>query len=253
MGARKRGWMPYGLMEPKPIQSSGPRTRLPLFRLDTLAEKNALRTLRSRWVNQRGFQRLVLAHLHLISQSISIASDKKLTQLKRAGPSQVSRDLERRASTVRSFAAKMEQPITEILRGSLIEPSRTALMREALKYAEALEDAAKLLRSLTDTSTYSLAVTPFRIHNRPPRKKARPETRLVRELIDYVRRATGQSHWNALAVLLRRPCNDLGVNEDRLRSLWKDRPRKKVPRFVSPSRHRHAHFPKPETPFTPAI
>lgn len=237
----------------KPAESgSARRVRLPRFGLQTEPERAALGKLRLSWggrSEQTRFQGLVLAHLALIAKQRGAGPSKRSARNK---PSELVRELRRRATQARRFAARLERPFPAPLLGSLPP------VRELRLYSDALMVRAESLRAPTKTVPLSSLLAPVyppvypRVRGRPQKRSARPETEQIVDLMRFVREHSGHPHWNDLAVLLRRPCLDVGVSMDRLRALWKFWTRKRGLRHVSPSLRR-AHFPKRRrTPFVPA-
>ena len=169
------------------------RARLRLFRIETPEEKAALQRLCSRVSDKRAFQRCVRAHLQLVASSVSAARELKAhprpTKL-----SQIVKDRKRAAAKVRRFEEWLEKPIHEWPSGNgrllPIEPLKPKLpVPELICYANYLEECAKRLHAVPRT---------------PPRHGPRPGTRQIVDLVEFVRRMTGQHYWGSVAVLLRK-------------------------------------------------
>jgi len=195
---------------------------LPRYRLKSKSEQSALRKLRPASGNaslRSSFQRLILSHLALIADTVSWASERP-----KVGPklSEVVRDLRRRAKRVREFAEYSKSPPRLHSAGFpfLIDPP----IEELLRYAASLEATAD---DLVKSSNNVRAIWPiafrarYGMKGKPPRRKARRESRLIVDLLRFVKEITGEPHWEELALLLRGPCDDIGMNAARLRSLWR--------------------------------
>jgi len=180
------------------------RTRLRLFPLETLVEQDALLRLSSGLKKKREFQRLVLAHLALIADTVLLQKGNGL-QPRGAKLSKTLRDLERKAKRVRDFADSMEKPIPTESLSSIGFIMPLPPVRELRRYADDLADCTKRQRSGT---------------RRLPRNRPRPETREIVHLAEFVKRITGKHYWSSLAVLLRRPAR-VEVNKASLRALVK--------------------------------
>lgn len=236
-------------------QRSAHAVPLPQLCLESDAERAALRRLKlSSWS-----KRLVLAYLYYIAQAVE---SRQPNGQERYKPSQLIRELRRRAKQVRGFVTRLEKrlPVPLPLLALPLPP-----VRELRLYAEKLEEHARafagppeppryrplsdMLRTLS-VEEFAEMTRPHSLRHPPQKRKARPETELLRELIGLVQVKSGSPHWNDLAVLLRRPCNDKAVNKDRLRSLAKDA-RRKTTRARAHFPLTRSHFPKPRTPFTP--
>jgi hypothetical protein len=180
------------------------RTRLRLFRLETSAEKAALLRLCSGLKNKREFQRLLLAHLAFIADTVSLPKGNRL-QPHWAKPSNMLRDLERRAKSVRDFADRMETRIPGESASGIGFIMPVPPVRELRRYADDLTDCAKRQRAGA---------------RRLPRNRPRPGTREIVHVAEFVKKTTGKHYWGSLAVLLRRPLG-IEVNKASVRALVK--------------------------------
>jgi hypothetical protein len=213
------------------------------FNLESDVERAALKRLGL----SSSRERLVLELLYRIARTVESGhpNGQKGRKL-----SQSLRDLKRRAKQVKAFAARLEKPLPFSSLTLPLPPTP-----ELRLYAEALEAHAQIFAGRgkgADASSpkfgllsdfVNLSLEQFAERRRPrslvspaPKRKARPVTVLLLKLIRLVRAETGSQRLNDLAVLLRRPCNDVGVNKDRLRSLAKDAKRK--------TNRTRAHFPR---------
>jgi hypothetical protein len=225
----------HGLV-PSP-KSSGRRARLRLWKLKNKEEEAALRQMDSGLRGKRGFRRVVLAHLQLIADTVSLAAKEKDLKPREPKPSATRRALEHRVQSVKGFVHKMEKPLSTKADGlSLLLPLPP--IRELRQYADDLEDCGRRLKR--DTRSY------------PPRNRPRPETREIVKLVKFVKGITGKSFLGSLAVLLRRPTR-VEYNKASLRQLVKFWLKKRASRRVHfpPKQEHHRHFPKPRTGFPP--
>jgi hypothetical protein len=197
------------------------------FPLDNELERTNLRRLRCRWggkKEQRRLERFVLDYLALIT---SLAQpQRKEPKRGRRKLSEAVRSLNRRAAKVRNFARSLEKPL------ELLPFSRPPL-RELFAYAEAIESQANRIKMPADPLAVSIT-WPLR----RARKKPRPETEIIWHLMEFVRDWTGAKPWRELAVLLKRPLLDEGMNAERLRALEKaGRPKRRgiLRRIAGPS------------------
>jgi hypothetical protein len=205
------------------------------FNLESDVERAALKRLGL----SKSRERLVVDLLNRIARTVESGYPNGQ---KRRKPSQLFRDVKRRADLVKSFAVRLEKPLPL---PSLMLPLPP--IRELRLYAERLEAytqefagrgkgvgaSSPKFGRLSDFVNLSLEqfaewCLPHSLVSPHPKRKARPETALLRKLIRLVHDETGSQRWNDLADLLRRPCNDVGVNKDRLRSLAKDAKRKTI-------------------------
>ena len=180
------------------------RTRLRSFRLETSAEKAALQRLCSGFRNKREFQRLLLAYLAFIADTVSLPKGNGLRP-HRAKSSNMLRDLERRAKSVRDFADRMETCIPAESASGIGFIMPVPPVRELRRYAADLTDCAKGQRAGA---------------RRLPRNRPRPGTRQIVYVAEFVKKTTGKHYWGSLAVLLRRPLG-VEVNKASLRALVK--------------------------------
>jgi hypothetical protein len=179
------------------------RTRVRLFRLKNGGEQAALYKLCLGVRNKRGFQRLVLAYLQLIADTVSLADDKKLD---RTRPN-VLKDLRRRVQSVRNFANRIEsRPSAETSSDCLGIILPMPPVRELRCYADDLEELANRQRPVS--------------RKQPPRHRPRPGTRLIVRLAEFVRRTKGSPCWVSLATLLFRSAG-VRYNEASLKELVK--------------------------------
>ena len=230
-------------------EGASSRVRLRQFRLETAEQRAALRRLKLAWGGKReqgDFERLVLAHLALIARQAACARPTLPASQK---PSEEVRWFARRAGQVRNFAKRLQKPLGPPLLGLPRPP-----VCELLLYAGALEVRARELGDQTRNRSApavppAVGTMPF-VPGRPARKrKPRPETELILDLIRFVRENTGQPHRSALAVLLRGACDDWGWSKDRVRSLCKDHEPKRQLRGRHVSRHpRRMHAPRWRSP-----
>ena len=183
---------------------SAKRTRFRLFQLETVEERAALQGVCSGLRDKQEFRRLLRAHLALIADVVTVPKAKKLPPSS-AKPSNILRNLERRAKSVRVFAERMGRPVRARSSFGITLILPIAPIRELHRYADELEDCARRQRSRG---------------TKPPRHEPRRETRLIVNFADFVRRTTGSPYWRLLAVLLRRPTG-LALNEKSLEELVK--------------------------------
>jgi hypothetical protein len=199
--------------ERKPVKSER-EAPLPQFRLEADSERAALRQLKLSWggkKEQQHFERLVLAQLAQIADMVQLGRRPRLgTGQKR---SEAIRTLTRRATKVRNFAESLRRPLNLPFFSAACPP-----VTELLKYAEALESEANRIKRLGDGVAVSIIWRPSR-----PRRKPRPESRAVVDLIRFVRKHTHAAHWDHLAALLKRPLGG-GLTIDCLRALEKAHP-----------------------------
>jgi len=227
---------PFGILtrtfdkhEHKAVNSTR-QAPLPQFRLETDSERGSLRRLKLNWggrKQQQAFKVLVLAHLGLIETTVKLAGRAREAKVVPKCSEEV-RTLTRRAVTVRKFVDWLNKPFASRWVLLLHFPPTS----ELLAYAVALETAAANMRTVPkDEPSIAIRLGPIRARRRP-----RPETKDVLNVIRFVKQQTGAPHWNDLAVLLRRPLADTGVCGDRLRALERAyRPK--------PRTGHHAHFP----------
>lgn len=213
----------YGISEVKPrgvlSDMLGRRpVRLRLHKLQTDEECSALSRLKVNWGGkqkmQKEFQRLVLAHLSIIGRIVSSPRERQRFRQKR---SECLRAMTRRAGSVRTFARTLKTGLSGVDRmpGNLL-PLALPIppVRQLIEYAEHLESLARMNKRPTP----------------PPRRKTRPETPDVLNLIALVRTHTGSAHFPELAILLARPLREraeTGLIAGRLRSLEKDSHKKR--------------------------
>jgi hypothetical protein len=169
--------------------------------------------------DKRGFWSVVLAHLQLIAVTVSLAAKEKNLKQRHTKPSAAQRAFERLAQSVRGFARKMERPLS-MKTGGLVVLLPIPPIRELLQYADDLEASAK--RRKRDTRAA------------PPRKRPRPETREIVELVEFVKAITGRRFWDPLAALLRRPTG-VAYNKASLKELVKFWQQKRTIRQHFPS------------------
>jgi hypothetical protein len=181
--------------------NSKKQVRLPLFQLKTAAELGAMREICSGVRMKRPFERLIRARLQLVADRVELSQEKKSpnkTWIYRQA-------IRRRAQSVRTFAQDLEKPFPghDFYPIGIIEP--VPPVRQLLDYANQLEDCLKRSRPASSS--------------RSPRRRPRPESRLVVELTRLVRKQKGAPCWSALATLLRRPVGIATLNQNSLKSL----------------------------------
>jgi hypothetical protein len=227
------------------------------FKLESDEERAALKRLGL----SKPRERLVVDLLNRIARTVE---SRYPNRQKGRKPSQVFRDLKRRAEQVKAFVVRLEKPLPL---PSLMLPQPP--IRELRLYAERLEAYTQefagrgkgegasppkfgQLSDFVNLSFEQVAewCRPHSLVNPRPKRRARPETASIRKLIRLVRAETGGQRWNDLAALLKRPCNDVGLNKDRLRSLEKDAKRKTIRNRTF--RPYPPTSPKPRTTLIPA-
>jgi hypothetical protein len=167
-------------------------------------ERAALRQLRLNWgdrTHRREFQQTVLCHL------AGIRTSQGGTYRVR-----VAESFQRRAKAVRSFIQRMGRPMsTELAKVVAQREPPSPWLRfpanELSLYADACEAYAKLRAG-------------------KPRHSPAAYNEQIVKLLNFVRQYTGRPHLPQLAILLRRPCGDVGMNARRLSQLLSDHGRR---------------------------
>jgi hypothetical protein len=188
---------------------------LPRLQLETHAERAALRRLKPAWgdrTEQKEFRELVLARLAMIADARIMKGKRDLAKPTK---SEVTKQLRRRAESVRRWASILEKPVHTF---GLLPISLAPPIRDLWLCADRMDYCADYLQ----TSGNSLVAPPSgvaRASKCPPRRQKMAETEQTMKLVEFVRQRTGEEHWGELVILLQRATNDLGYTKHRLQSL----------------------------------